>query len=484
MVQGILLVNVLVYPPKKGYDGKHHLRYLEALSKGRLPDAADTWEFFSPPAPYAIPAATLALDRRANPELTRGKVLARHAKLFQLQNWVFSGALGVLLVALARRIRPGSPLLAAGGLALMGALPVYHKSFTQVRGEPALALLTVLAAVLALRAFGRDRVRWPAAVGLGVALGLAVLSRQWGFFLFPAGALWAGFLAWKDRGDGDLREVLLGPRVRALVVAGLVSVATGAWFYLHLLERYGHVTAFNRPPSRGFSLEHHPPGFLSDLALGELVTDPVRPSFPGRAIPIFYSEIWGDYWSFFHVYGRHREDGRYVSGGDLEERLGRKNRPAWMVTNRESISPYLGRVNAVAVLPTLWLLAGLASGIAWTVRWMRSRDPDEASRTRALLTMVILFTAGGYLWFVIQYPNPIHGKADTIKATYLLSLVPLVALLAMDLALALWDHAGPRGRRVLGVTALAMVAALLHSAPLLLTRYVEWQLTVNLLSTG
>ena len=133
VLNGLVLVNALLHDPKRGYDARDHLRYIDTLAKGELPARADTREFFSPPAPYLVPALLRAagLDRM------------HAAKAAQLFNALLSVGLCFYLVGIARRTRPASEVYPATAVALLALFPVYYKSFAQVRGEPLVAFCAV-----------------------------------------------------------------------------------------------------------------------------------------------------------------------------------------------------------------------------------------------------------------------------------------------------------------------------------------------------
>src|SRR5262249_57814554 len=59
-VNGLVLANAIRHDPAVGYDANAHLRYITVLATARLPDPRDTYEFFTPPLPYVVPAAVVA----------------------------------------------------------------------------------------------------------------------------------------------------------------------------------------------------------------------------------------------------------------------------------------------------------------------------------------------------------------------------------------------------------------------------------------
>jgi len=183
----IVLINACLHDPSVGYDAKWHLLYAQTLSRGLLPSPEDTLEFFCPPLPSLLPAALMAL----------GVDLWWAAKCAQLFNVVLSIGLTFYLIKTAGLINPDRPFLKTASLALLGMLPVYYKAFVMVRGEPLVAFFAVLVVYEALRVFARDLPQARSAVPLGIAMGVLILSRQWGFFVVGAVVFYAAVLAAK-----------------------------------------------------------------------------------------------------------------------------------------------------------------------------------------------------------------------------------------------------------------------------------------------
>ncbi len=447
-LNGIAALNAWRHHPSAGYDAFQHLAYAETLATGRLPTPADTHEFFSPPLPYLVPAGLLAA----------GLDLMAAAKGAQVANVLLSVALTLVLIATARLVDPAGRALAVGAVGMLGLFPVYFKTMALVRGEPYLAFFSLVAVFLTLRlgsvAKGSPRL----ALVTGLVLGLALLSRQWGFLLLPALAAFAAVIAWRE---AAARRALL----RAALLALLAAVVVAGPFYLWLAREHGSVAAFNRPAAP-LSAGTQPLGFYLGTGLPEVFTDPVHPSFPNRLLPIFYSEIWGDYWGAFLVYTKDARTGELFHGRALDTCLRLHEAPPWCETNRHAISAYLGRVSVVALLPFGVTLAGLALGLG-SLRRFLAGDTAPARAGPALFVLVVLSSLAGYLAFLVRYPEPLRG--DTIKATYMLQVFPCLALLAAGALNALREGHPAWFRAVVA----ALVAAGLHDLPACVSRMVR-----------
>jgi hypothetical protein len=342
------------------------------------------------------------------------------AKAGQLVNVLASIGLTLALLRLCDFARPGDDRFKTTALLLLAMLPVYYKSFAFLRGEPLLACFAAMATVEFVRIAAGD-VRARRAVALGVLLGLCILSRQWGFFLLPAFAIVA--VLTRNR-----------PAFRCVGIAAVVALLVGGWFYGVLFARYSTILAFNRDPQPGNLFTTQPPEFFTAVHARELFTSPTRGAFPNRLLPIFYAETWGDYWGYF------------VSDRDGEP---------------TPLDRYLGRVNVVSILPSALLLAGAALGLWRLVRSATSRTLDAQSLLYATCGAVVLCSVLGYGWFLLRYPN---DKGDTIKATYMLHVFPLLAILAAAVLSRL------RGRAYVACVAVLLIITA-HNVPAMITRY-------------
>ncbi len=462
-INGLVLFNALLHAPEANYDGVEHFRYIEALAQqNRLPNLEDSKEYFSPPLPYLLPAAILQNFTAS---------LWAAAKIGQFLNVVLSLIVTYTLIKICDLLSAQDENLKLSTLGILGLLPVYYKTFALIRGEPFVTLFATLSVYLTLILFARDLIpgqpplpnsrRVLHLVGLGICLGLAVLSRQWAFFLFPALALFVGLLLLKAH--GAQRKIMLG----SLIASFVIAFAVGGWFYLSLLARYGTVTAFNRNPHARFSFSNQPPEFYTGLGFPELFTDPIRNAFPNQFIPIFYTETWGDYWGYFIVAGRDTRTNELLVGSYQQPQWAKERPPAWFVTNKFEVTPYLGRVNIVSLLPTGIMLAGMILGLIHLVRFM-GQIPHPLPVGNTLFTLIIFLTLAGYAWFLIRYPNP--DKGDTIKASYMLHLYPFLALLSGQVLQRI-KIASPIAGRIL---VFLLFAVLLHNLPAMITHYIPW----------
>jgi hypothetical protein len=410
IINGLVLINAVLHEPTVQYDGEAHFAYISTLAEWRLPTPTESYEFFSPPLPYFLPALANAT----------GLSTWWAAKFGQMVNVALSLGITGAMIALCRSAKPTDENVALFALMCLGAIPVYYKTMAFVRGEPYAAFLTLLGIAVTARAVTSGRPSLANVVLPGVCWGLLALARQWGA-LSAAGLLTAVWLtALRDRDRNKLAIGLAGP---------LVALAVGGWFYAWLWVSQSSPIAFDQPPANQWSLRNQPADFYLGTGNGRLFTDPIMPSFPNQAIPIFYAETWGDYWGYFSIYGRDPMSGGYVTGPEFQAEV--TKRPLAIETNRYTLNDYLGRVNLLGLLPTALALAAFGAAAIRLPAALRRSAPLTPPQVIPLMAiLIIIVSAIGYLWFLIRFPYPLEG--DTIKASYMLQVFAPFALLTAD----------------------------------------------------
>ena len=469
-LNGVVFANAWRHDPRVGYDGNGHRTYTKVLAAGRLPTPQETHEFFSPPLPY-VPAAIARRYVEADAQPGRWRVDVA-LKVGQLAQAAMSVVLTLALLACVRMIRPRRDAFAAFcALLCLGMMPVYYRTFAMLRGEPFMATFATVGVALSIRAFVTRRPSLRGGALAGLALGGACASRQWAFFLLPGLAILGLWRFWMD-----------APRRRATLRAGLATVAAAALvggpFYVHLYLRYGSIKAFNRVETadggdaliRADTTDADEPADVVAptpvastslaTALHNAVTSPIRDRLADHRVLLAYVDTWGDYWQYFLIYAKDKKGNHFDAAKiDGAERDGFKS-------NIRTMPAYLGRVSAVAIAPTLVLLAGWLASLAAARRALAGGRAIALPVVGALIGSALL----GYAWFVLSYPG---DRADTVKATYLLQIFPLLAITA-----SIW-LADLRTRRPHAAWAIVVVLliALAHDAPACVTQ------TVRILAT-
>ena len=449
LILSLLLLNAFLHDPTTGYDAQDHLHYVQSLaSDWRLPSKAETGQYYSPPLPYFAPAVLTSLHFG----------LWKALKLAQFINVLLGAALLLYLLRICELVSPQNTRLKILALGLLGLLPVFYRSFALVRGEPWLAFLSIYIAYDSLVIFLKREYSLAHIISLGIALGLAVLARQWGFFLFPPVLVFAIWVNPKDH----LRRALT-----VAVASVLIALLVGGWFYALVLRQYGTLTAFDRAPQK-LSTANVSALLTLDLSSSKVFSDPIRPSLRGRLFPIFYADTWGDYWGYFLVYARNVNTGDFEDGIFFQKLTSAAQIPPHISTDRFAINGYLGAMNLLALIPSALFLCGLIYGLIMLARFLAARVKDDVSKAMALFAMIAGVTLLGYLWFILRYQT-VAQAGDLVKATYLLQAFPPVAFLTASFIDRVWDHR-PRLWRAIGMI---LCFTFVVETPAFITHYVH-----------
>lgn len=447
LINAFVLYNAIFHPPYAAYDSVGHLQNIRIMSEFRLPGPEESWEFFSPPLPYLLPAFARSWKIFSFWDV---------AKFAQVLNVFWSIGLTFYLIRICQLIRPGDDRFAIWTFSFLGILPVYYKTFAFIRGEPLFAFLVVLVVYQVLSILQRGVCSGREVLVLGITMGLMILCRHWGLLLIFALFVFALVITIGKRKVFFLKVILM---------SSLLALASGGWFYAHLYKKHGSFIAFNAIPAPDFAFSNQTGAFYHDLNVRKLFTDPVRSSFTNSFFPKFYSELWGDYECYFLVYGWDLKNKNHIWGFDLEEALKSDPPSAQLMTNRYEINSYLGMANLVDLVPTAILVAGIFLGFLYVTRFFKANSAGIDTSAFSCLFLIIVLSCIVYMGFLIMYPN--HAKGDTIKATYLLHIYPLLAILCAELMQKL---------RALSFSVYASIVALFLIAaafnfPLFMTRY-------------
>lgn len=411
LINLIVLINAVIHDPSVGYDAEGHFKYIVALSQGHLPTIEETHEFFSPPLPYLLPSAAKGMASIS---------VNQAAKLAQLLNLFLSIGTTFFLIKICHLVSPNNSSLKIVALAFLGMLPVYYKTFAFIRGEPYVVFFVMVGSYYALQIFGNLQTTTKNRLLLGIALGLAGLSRQWGFLLIPAITLLTAVTVLKQK---SRRRPLIASFIISLSLAFLIS----SWFFLTLSWRYGSTTTFNRIPYEKFALSNQVEGFFSNFKTDFLFTEPVRDNFNNQLWPIFYAEMWGDYWGYFNVYGKDVRTGEWLGGYAISSTLMHDPQTEWLETNRYTLAPYLGRVNRLGLLPSLLgIIALFYGGVTGIWHLWQKKEPGIEAAALTLFFFLTMTSVAAYFWFLVMYPT---DYGDTIKATYMLHIFPGIAFM-------------------------------------------------------
>ncbi|MFL5955224.1 MAG: hypothetical protein ACJ76I_14065 [Gaiellaceae bacterium] len=367
--------NAQHYPVGLGYDATEHLAYSDTIiHHGHLPTAAESAEYRSRPGYYVVAgvAAWLGEQVGASADSYRGA---------QYLNVLLVLGTAAILLSLARAVAPRRPVVWAASLAFFAFLPVVAKTEPMFHPETLNMFCSALALRLAVALAQRRRIELRVVAPLVIALGAGFVVRSSTVFTLVALAI-------------GLTWVLLSPGIRphlsrrtVVGVALVLCVAVPAAWILA-----------GGTPDLALGLLHPGTRTATDtrsnfghLALGDVFRVPFRPNFVNAAIPVTYTEIWGDWigafsWSSYSV----------------------APWPPALTLMRDQ--------NEIGVLPTLLALAGL---LILALRALRER------RELAVVVALPVVALAGYLYRSYQF---LSSDGDLLKASYVLTTAPVWAL--------------------------------------------------------
>jgi hypothetical protein len=345
--------NATTYPADWGYDARFNWQYIFWLTRSwQLPPPDAGWSTGDPPFYYYACAAIL-------------RALGHRPVLIPLLNAALGLAVVALAVVLAQRAAPrdADRALLAGGLLLY--LPAHVHMSAMVNEELLSATLTSLAVLAVARPGLLAEPRGPGlarAAAVGLAGGLAMLTKPSGALGLAAAACAYGVEAWRRR----------APREAALRLALMLALAflAGGWFYARDRWLYGWFLPFALPAHR--VMFQMPPGqreWLDYVRFPLAVfTDPqlLNPDLLRSVWGSTYASVWFD---------AHRYFLPTASAG--VRRLG-------------------GATLALALLPSAAFAAGLARGARRL--WRGLPGPD------AVLVPLVVLTLAAYAWFAWRNP--------------------------------------------------------------------------------
>jgi hypothetical protein len=405
LAAAVRIHNAFNYPPDWGYDASFNWRYIYRMAQDwALPNPAAGWSTADPPLFFVISAALMDASGFAI-------VLV---SLFNTAVGLAVVALAVLLVRDADPERPRRALL-AGGLLLF--LPAHVYMSVMVNEEMLVAFFTSLT-VFALARRDRDvaanhaRLRRAAAVGL--AAGLAILSKL-------TGAVAAVTAVGTYALDGWRRSELR-PAVARIAAVALIASAVGGWYFARNRMLYGYFQPFGlRAHAVMFEM---PPG---ERGLLDYVRIPLATwTDPQLLHPDLLHSLWGSTYATVWFDGH-----RYFLPRDSQ------------AVRRLGTATLL-----LALLPTAAFAIGLGGGVRRSLR-----APGSSDTPLLLLTALTLLGFAVYNW-----QNPWYA---VVKGTSLLGLSLPFAYYASGV-LDRWTRGGGRSAAIVWI----LLAALAVSAVL------------------
>ncbi len=394
----VLTYNLFHYDPIQGYDGQAHHAYVQNFLNMFVPGKTDqpsinfTYEFFSPPLPYVLPAF---INEICKFSISSSNKLETCQDIYGFINILFLSMLFLITLVIYMKIIKiifnKEKTFNLTILLTIGIFSTNYKAISMIRGEIYILFLNAFLIYRFLLLLKNSfEYRKQDIFIFGIVIGFLALSRQWAFLLFPAYFIIYFFMerAYKKN------------YIKFMIFSFFVGFLISGWFYIGLFLEYGSFTTFNQTPTK-FRFSNQPIDFYLPFAneASMVFTKPIRPNFKNQFLPILYSDLWGDYWGYFSFTSKSLLTGR----------------------NQANIGDYLARVNLVSLIPTFVF----AYGFKKSLKSVNKSKTDNLDFLNKYLVFAVFVSFFGYLWFLISFPNP---SGDTNKAAYIIHLFHLLGL--------------------------------------------------------
>jgi len=275
--------NLPQLPRTTGFDALSHEQYIQFIQqKHALPLPKDGWEMYQPPFYYAGNALVLEVCRLWVPDDNATLVLRS-----------VNGVIGLIHCWLAllcfRMLFPKNLSAQAAGLLVAAFLPPHLYLSQYVTNEALAGLFVTVAFYFYLRALRVERVSVWLHVGIGVALGAAMLTKFSALLAIPMFfvALGLRLLLRKERARGDW--------LRGLGVVLFCGLVVCGWHYGRIWAHTGRLIVGNWETDSGLSWWQQP-GFQTSayyFRFGQVLLSPLFSTFHSFGDGI-YSTLWGD----------------------------------------------------------------------------------------------------------------------------------------------------------------------------------------------
>ncbi|MGA2544214.1 MAG: tetratricopeptide repeat protein [Verrucomicrobiota bacterium] len=270
-------------PHWMGFDGAAHERYIQYIQeKSVLPLPNEGWETYQPPLYYA--GSALLLKAGGLKAGSAGGEILLHAVngvAGLVHCWLALLCLGLLF--------PGNFSAQAVGLLVAAFLPPHLYLSQYVTNEPLAGMWVTLAFYFCLRLLQSDKDSLLLHLGLGLALGAAMLTKVSALLAVPCFLLAVG-LRWFGQGQHSLRGWL---RSVGVVMLGWVMVC--GWYYGWVWAHFGRPIVGNwQGDIRAAWWQDYGYGTSSHYwSFGQCLLSPLFSGFHSFADGI-YSTLWGD----------------------------------------------------------------------------------------------------------------------------------------------------------------------------------------------
>lgn len=402
----IMFNNAVNYPVKSGYDGMAHLLYAKIISQQwRLPTFEETIENYNPPLFYLVSGLVIkGFGQIVDQDFFEA------AKIWQYINIVLAAASLYLWSALIKNLYPKNKTIPGIFLLLLLILPVWYKTIVMFSIETWFLFTVSLALWFFLTKF-RLKQNLSNLIILGLILVINLLSRLSSIVLVITIILGIAGLAYA-------KKISLKRMIVSLVTLAIIMGVGSGWYYFGKSDegiyQVGEVSEPEIP-----LWQRQPLSFYIDIPFKLMMTYPMRQSIPiNKLIPIYYSDFWGDFWNYF-------PQRRF--GITLDE----------VRQDREtSVPPRIKALvlqNQINLIPTILIFFGF---LATFYKFLaKIKKPDFYWLVNGIMLGLTILSWIGFIILLTKFPN---WKGDSIKASYMLYLMPVFMYFLINLLLDLY----------------------------------------------
>lgn len=397
--------NAYHYPVNGGYDAALHLRYAKIISEEwRIPTFEETRENYNPPLFYIVSGLLV----RGYSYLS-GQEFFEAAKIWQFANIILAMISVYFWCQIIQSVYYQKTKYQLVYLVLLLSIPVWYKTAVMFSIE-IWFLFTVSLAFWFLITHYFFKPSWRNLIILSLIMLVNLLSRLSSIALL--GSLLTGLLAFSYWKKVSMLKTLL----IISVVACIITIGSG-WFYLGRHDEGIYGVGEGGEPETPF-FKRQPLSFYIDVPFTLMMTYPVRQSTPvNKLIPIFYNEFWGDFWNYFPQ----RRFGLTV----LQVRQDRET------TTPERVSRLVLQ-NQVNLVSTLAMALGMFL-LTWRI-FANLKKPNSRWLIDVTLLAYTFLSWVGFIILLTKFPS---WKGDSIKATYMISLLPIFIYFIIETCLAI-----------------------------------------------
>ena len=394
----IFFHNIIVYPPRGGFDYVRRTTYSKIISNEfRLPTYEETSEVYDAPAFYFLSG----MAARAIAAVSHSEFLDALAGV-RFLTAILGLASFYLWYKIFNHLYPKNKFGSLFFLLFLASVPVFYRAGAMIVSE----LLTCFNTALTFYYFICHFLTKPSykkSVILSLLISFGLLARI--SFFSVTFAIFTGILIFfisKKKGFTGIKFVT--------VISLIVLVFTG-WFYL--VRQQGKLLNFGTVKELYDKAPYHEPirlDFYYGVPFKLMMNYPVRPylSYPSYFLPIYYADFWGDYWNYF-----------------AQTRFGPNEFQA-AKTNRQTISDarrkYLSWQVKVNLIPTLLMVAAFLYVLTSRAVAIIKNKTNLRVIAEFVFSITVVFIWGSMVAILTKYPG---GEGDWIKAPYTLLIIPI-----------------------------------------------------------